>query len=319
MEVLEMAIIKNNSSDSMFYKMVLISNLYYKEKLSQQEIAKKLNISRPWVSKLLARAEELGIVKIEVLSPFANNVAMENALMEKYHLKYAGVIQDDNLDNVAFAAANYFVSELHEKDVVGVGWGKSVSKLIAKTPSVYFPEVQLVPLSGSFGNTLSVLPNYNTIQLSQKLNGIAKVFHAPMVCSSQQEYQTLVSNEHTQIFLKMAENANIILLGIGVFETSIVPQYGILEQNEIEELKQKKAIGDVGLSYFDKHGNLVETEKTKQMIKANIIKASKNARTVIGIAGGMNKVPIIDVALSLHLFTAFFTDEKTASALLSIL
>lgn len=61
----------------------------------------------------------------------------------------------------------------------------------------------------------------------------------------------------------------------------------------------------MGLSYFDKHGNLVETEKTKQMIKANIIKASKNARTVIGIAGGMNKVPIIDVALSLHLFTAF--------------
>ena len=204
-----MAIIKNNSSDSMFYKMVLISNLYYKEKLSQQEIAKKLNISRPWVSKLLARAEELGIVKIEVLSPFANNVAMENALMEKYHLKYAGVIQDDNLDNVAFAAANYFVSELHEKDVVGVGWGKSVSKLIAKTPSVYFPEVQLVPLSGSFGNTLSVLPNYNTIQLSQKLNGIAKVFHAPMVCSSQQEYQTLVSNEHTQIFLKLRNFHNV--------------------------------------------------------------------------------------------------------------
>ena len=61
--------------------------------LSQQEIAKKLNISRPWVSKLLARAEELGIVKIEVLSPFANNVAMENALMEKYHLKYVEQIE----------------------------------------------------------------------------------------------------------------------------------------------------------------------------------------------------------------------------------
>lgn len=315
-----MSTIKNASSDSMFYKMVLISNLYYKDKMSQQEIAKKLNISRPWVSKLLARAEELGIVKIEVLSPFVNNVAMENALMEKYHMKYVGVIQNDNssTDNVAFAAANYFVAELHEKDVVGVGWGKSVSRLIAKTPSVYFPEVQLVPLSGSFGNTLSVLPNYNTIQLSEKLNGMAKVFHAPMVCSSQEEYQALISNEHTQKFLNMAENANIILLGIGVFETSIVPQYGILEQNEIEELKQKKAIGDVGLSYFDKYGNLVETQKTKKMIKTNIIKASKNARTVIGIADGINKVNIIDVALSLNLFTAFFTDEKTASALLSI-
>ena len=89
----------NTSSDSMFHRMVLISNLYYKEKLSQQQIAKKLNISRPWVSKLLARAEELGIVKIEVLSPFTNNTAMENALIKKYNMKYVGVIQSS--ENVA--------------------------------------------------------------------------------------------------------------------------------------------------------------------------------------------------------------------------
>lgn len=31
---------KIESSDSMFNKMILIANLYYKEKLSQQEIAK---------------------------------------------------------------------------------------------------------------------------------------------------------------------------------------------------------------------------------------------------------------------------------------
>ena len=305
----------NTSSDSMFHRMVLISNLYYKEKLSQQQIAKKLNISRPWVSKLLARAEELGIVKIEVLSPFTNNTAMENALIKKYNMKYVGVIQSS--ENVAFAAANYFISELRTKDVVGVGWGKSVSNLIEKTPSVYFPEVQLIPLSGSFGNTLNVLPNYNTIQLAEKINGIAKVFHTPLVCSKE-EYHTLMSNKRTQQFIQLAEHANILLLGIGVFETSIVPQYGILEPHEIEEIKKKNALGDVGLKYFDKQGNVVETEKTKMLIKADIVKASKNARTVIGIAQGLNKVNIIDVALSLNLFHAFFTDEKTASALLSI-
>ena len=267
------------------------------------------------MSKLLARAEELGIVKIEVLSPFTNNTAMENALIKKYNMKYVGVIQSS--ENVAFAAANYFISELRTKDVVGVGWGKSVSNLIEKTPSVYFPEVQLIPLSGSFGNTLNVLPNYNTIQLAEKINGIAKVFHTPLVCSKE-EYHTLMSNKRTQQFIQLAEHANILLLGIGVFETSIVPQYGILEPHEIEELKQKNALGDVGLKYFDKQGNVVETEKTKMLIKADIVKASKNARTVIGIAQGLNKVNIIDVALSLNLFHAFFTDEKTASALLSI-
>lgn len=310
----------NDSSDAMFNKMVLISNLYYKNKMSQQEIAKKLNISRPWVSKLLARAEELGIVKIDVLSPFTNNITIENALIKKYHMKYAGVIknEDPSQNNVALAAAHYFISELRQKDVVGVGWGNYVSSMISKVPSIYFPQVQLIPLSGSFGNTLNVLPNYNTIQLSEKLHGIAKVFHIPMVCSSIEEYQTLISNERTQQFLNMAEHADILLLGIGIFETSIVPQYGILEPQEIEQLKQKHALGDVGLKYFDKHGNVVETEKTNMLIKADIVKASKNARTVIGIADGLNKVNMIHVALSLNLIDAFFTDEQTACALLDI-
>ena len=143
---------KIESSDSMFNKMILIANLYYKEKLSQQEIAKKLNISRPWVSKLLARAEESGIVKIEVMTPFTENAALESALMHKYYIKHVGVIKSDNTtrDDLALAAANYFISELRPEDIVGVGWGTSVSRLISATESLCFPKVKVVPLAGSF-------------------------------------------------------------------------------------------------------------------------------------------------------------------------
>ena len=59
---------KKENADNMLDKIVLVATLYYKNKLSQQEIAKKLSISRPWVSKLLSRAEDLGIVKIETAS-----------------------------------------------------------------------------------------------------------------------------------------------------------------------------------------------------------------------------------------------------------
>ena len=50
---------KKDNTELMLDKMVLVANLYYRSKLSQQDIAQKLNISRPWVSKLLSRAEEL--------------------------------------------------------------------------------------------------------------------------------------------------------------------------------------------------------------------------------------------------------------------
>ena len=60
---------KNEHPDLMYDKIVLVANLYYKNNLSQREIANRLNISRPWVSKLLSRAGDVGIVKIKIDSP----------------------------------------------------------------------------------------------------------------------------------------------------------------------------------------------------------------------------------------------------------
>lgn len=304
--------------DSMIDKIVLIANLYYKSKLSQQEIAKKLNISRPWVSKLLARAEELEIVKIEVTAPFTNNSELEHALMEKYGIQHVSAVKTDDTakDYVALAAANYFISHLKPKDVIGVGWGNAVSRFVSELHPIHSPDAQIVPLAGSFGNTFDILPNYNTIQLAETIGGTANVLHTPATCSSLEEYETLMNNEHTRSLIHMAEHADILLVGIGVFETSIMPKYGILNPDEIAALKKKHAIGDVGLQYLDVQGNPVDIDATRRMIKADIFKASKNSRITLGIAEGLNKIDIIHVALSLKLINAFFTDEQTAIALL---
>lgn len=311
---------KIESSDSMFNKMILIANLYYKEKLSQQEIAKKLNISRPWVSKLLARAEESGIVKIEVMTPFTENAALESALMHKYYIKHVGVIKSDNTtrDDLALAAANYFISELRPEDIVGVGWGTSVSRLISATESLCFPKVKVVPLAGSFGNTMDLFPNLSSIRLAKTINGVAEVIHAPAVCSSPKEYEALMNNDQTQKLLYMGEHADILLLGMGTFEVSSQPQFGIFKPGDITELKAKQVMGDIALQYLDVNGNPIDTDFTRRLIRANIFKASANARTSIGIAEGAYKKDIIHAVLSLKLVNALFTDEETALALLGI-
>ncbi|MCI9076495.1 MAG: winged helix-turn-helix transcriptional regulator [Dorea sp.] len=46
--------------------LVQIAHLYYDEEMTQQKIAKKLNMSRSLVSKLLAKAKEKGIVKVTI-------------------------------------------------------------------------------------------------------------------------------------------------------------------------------------------------------------------------------------------------------------
>lgn len=116
---------KLENNDAMLDRITLIATLYYKDKLSQQEIAKKLNISRPWVSKLLTRAEELGIVKIEIESPILGNTQLEQQLCDKYQLEYASVIDnsDTSKDYLSMAAVNYFISQIKPTDVIGVARG----------------------------------------------------------------------------------------------------------------------------------------------------------------------------------------------------
>ena len=49
--------------------LVEAARLYYEHDFSQQQIAQKLGVSRPGVSRLLNKAREQGIVRIEIRDP----------------------------------------------------------------------------------------------------------------------------------------------------------------------------------------------------------------------------------------------------------
>ena len=306
--------------DPMFSKMLLAANLYYKEKLSQQEIARQLNISRPWVSKLLKRAEDAGIVRIEIRSPYTGNTELEQALCQKYALAHCSIAQgkDPDLAHCAQAAAEYFLAALQPNDTVGVGWGTSVSHLIDHVEKRSFPNVRIVPLAGSFGNTISHFPNFSAMRLSEILGGEACVLHTPALCSSKEEYTFLMNNDATRTALYRAEHADILLLGIGAFADSVSPHYNVFGERDIQALQQCQAIGDVALQYLNANGEAVDIEATRRLIKADIFKASANARLSIGIAIGLQKARTIDAALKLKLVNALFTNEETALALLGL-
>lgn len=71
---------------------VEVARLYYQSDYSQQEIANKLNISRPTISRLLKYAKEKGFVQINIADPFADLDNVGNLLKEKYNLLEAHVV-----------------------------------------------------------------------------------------------------------------------------------------------------------------------------------------------------------------------------------
>lgn len=307
---------KKDNQDASLAKTVLVANMYYRNGFSQQQISEMLQISRPWVSKLLTKATELGIVEIRVNSSIGENRKLSDQLRSRYGLDYASVIADgeDYNDNLAISAVNYFLSRLKPDTVVGVGWGKSISRMIANMPEVRIPGSRIVPMGGSFGISIETMANYSAIQIAAKIGGTAVPLHAPALCSSAEEYEAIVSNPSVSNIRELGEQADVILVGIGNLENA--KKTGIFTEDQKKDLQSAGAVGDIVLNFIDNTGRKVETEMTRRIISMDIVKASRNGKEIIAFAEGIEKVSAIRAALEGKLITAFITSEQTARALL---
>ena len=63
--------------------MTRVARLYYDDGIRQPEIAQRLRLSQPKVSRLLKQAQELGIVRISVRPPSGTDPALEQALEDR--------------------------------------------------------------------------------------------------------------------------------------------------------------------------------------------------------------------------------------------
>ena len=69
--------------------LVHISELYYQQELSQQEISQIMGISRPTVSRLLDEAKETGVVEVIIHSPIVKHPKLSYALRTEFGLRDA--------------------------------------------------------------------------------------------------------------------------------------------------------------------------------------------------------------------------------------
>ena len=108
-----------------------ITRLYYEEEWTQQRIAKKFNMSRSLVSKLLSKARKIGIVEIiihdEEFHPYRK---LEEELKKRFQIKEAVCVSVENSEipvkTVGAAAAKYLARKLSSvKYVAIVGLGSS--------------------------------------------------------------------------------------------------------------------------------------------------------------------------------------------------
>lgn len=309
-------------SFEMMQKITLAAELYYVYHLTQSDIAAQMGISRVWVGKLLQKAQDIGIVRIEVKTASAGVAELENALKNKFGLKCAKVVRcvrtEPCQQTCARAAASYLAGILHPNDCVSTFWGTTLAAIVSDFVPLHFPDVTVVPFSGGLGYNKAVTPNEIAYTLAEKLSAKARPLHAPGIVAGRKERDLLLSDPTIRDTINLSENADILVLGMGPLRhPTLVSANGVSEE-EFAELESIGCVGDICLTFLDSEGNLIDHPIHDRILSGDLIKARPRAREVITASCGVTKARILRATMVGKWVDTVITDEETAREVLSL-
>ena len=201
--------------------MVTAAVMYYQAHRSQAQIARHLGVSRPTVSRLLARARQLGIVRIEIVPPTADP-GLGKDLQERLGLRgihiAAGLADPDDPAPVLAGRLNDALAGigLQPGDVLVVGWGRAIYSL-GRYELAPLPGVVVVPaLGGGAEDRPWFQANEITRRWAVTLHGTPRYLHAPAFVSSALK-RSLVHEEGVHSTLDLWDRAKVALVGVGAY------------------------------------------------------------------------------------------------------
>lgn len=304
--------------------LVKVSTLYYVDELNQQEIAERLGISRPQVSRMLSAAKSEGIVQITIKNPFSEEQEYERIIMETFGIKHVAIIHVPGADQqltelyLARAGAALLESVLKDHDIIGVMAGRSVAAVGAELNFFTRKNLQFVPLVGGWGAEGATWhSNSNVRVFGESLKSKYFLLNAPAIVASKQTRDLILQEQEIAEVMQLAKKATVALIGIGqVTEEATIVKSGYFTQKDIEEIRAKGAVANVCTSFLDRNGEVIPYEEESRMIGLSAVDL-KNIETVVAFAHGKEKVPAIGSALRGGWMDVLVTDLLTAKQIIS--
>lgn len=299
-----------------------IAWLYRKEKMTQDEIALKLNISRSKVVRLLKKAEENGIIHVHILSPLYNCLQIEQKLISTFNLQDAMVVPTGREENIrqtlGKAGAQYLERHLKSEDLLAVGWGRTIFEIANFIRPNNINNLRVVTLHGGLTTSLYLNPYDIGGKLASIFDGQCYYIHAPHIATSEELCRSLKSDSMIKQTLEMAKLASYSLVGIGETSAeSTLAKMGYINLTEMERLRQQGAVGNVLGQFFDIKGEEIDCDLHRRIVALSL-KDLKRMRNVIGIAGGKGKTRPILGALRGEYIKTLITDEQMAKAIINL-
>lgn len=311
-------------------QLVKIAKYYYLEGFTQEEIAKKLALSRQKVGRLIQKLIPEGIVKITVDDFEESNVDLERELEKKYSIKEAIIVSSQEsdhltLDAVGKAGAEYLDRVVKSASNIGVAWGRTLSyvsnHIVRERSNLDLSIVQLAggvfPYGHFLNGELSKQSGEITRDMSIKLGAKPYLMNNPLIVDNVQTKKVLLGESSISKVLKMAELCDIAMVSIGSVGRKVSPFIEeVLGEEDLEYLIREGAVGNFLFHYFDMNGNIIDAPFYERLIcpELNVL---KRIPLKICISGTKEKVSSIYGGIKGGFVDVLITDSDTAIELIS--
>ncbi len=294
---------------------------YFVGGLTQQDIANRLGTSRVRVNRLLAASRESGQVEITINSDLAGCVALEHALTQRYDLLDAIVVptpDDPGLLRPALgvAAASYMAGLVTDGMTIALAWGRTIESVMDALPARPGRGLSVVGVQGGLAHCGSLNTFEVVSDLARLYDAEQHFLAAPMYANSSADRERLMAQSSIRDACQKACSADLILYTPGGMEDSLAVNVGVGDPQVVEELRAKGAVGDV-LGYFVDAAGAPVTHPINERCLAIPLSGLAHGKRVMLLAGGMDRVPVIEAALTAGLANILVTDEGSARAMVT--
>ncbi len=296
--------------------------LYYVAGNTQDEIAKKLGVSRQTAQRLVSLAMSERLIKVRLDHPIARCMELSSLLRQRYDLHHCDVAPSDPASNsftvgVAQLAAAEMERWLRRPDpiVIGIGTGRTMRAVADQLSPMQCPQHRLVALVGTMKNDGSASFYDVIIRASDTVRASHYPMPLPVIARSAEERDLLTNLPSIRNVRALVDQANATFVGVGALgDNSALVKDGFITPDENEALQRSGAVGEITGWAFDARGRLIAGHTNDRVASAPLSQPAK--RLMIGVAMGPARRTAIRGALLGKLISGLITDELTAEHLL---
>lgn len=253
--------------------LVTVSELYYKDGRTQQDIAERLGVSRATVVNYLRQSREQGLVEIKIKGSAYQGSELVTELRRKYALKEVYITNTDHKRNdheahlsTARLAAKAFEGLLKNGDVIGVAWGRTIQLVSQEISRKDMQSLTICQITGSVISDELISAEASAIRFAENLNGRCYTLHSPAILSQADLAQQLRQEPVVSDQLERLQRLDKVIFSVGGVDLADPIRIKMATDEELTRFRNHGGKAVLCGHILDAKGNHIEREFSKRII-----------------------------------------------------